>query len=121
MGDLNDYRSSDEKIGGTHDDNRCGLFNDRLSDCELDDLRATGPIFTWWGPMIGSRRVRVKLDRAVASNEWKFAFPESQASVLPRLESDHHPILLSTCRAWLRSGKKPFRFQAAWLLHKDFN
>lgn len=119
-GDLNDYSSHNEKIGGSISDSRCNTFRSWYENCGLYDIGAAGPKFTWWGPMINNRRIRIRLDRVLVNTEWQELFAEGAVLVLPRTESDHHPIQLSTFRRSVMVGQKPFRFQAAWNLHHEF-
>jgi hypothetical protein len=45
---------------------------------------------------------------------------ETFVEVLPRLHSDHNP-LLSRCEGIpARQGNRPFRFEAAWITHPDY-
>lgn len=50
---------------------------------------------------------------------WRLAFPEANAEVLPRLSSDHHPILVQ-CGPAPPKGSRPFRFEVAWLTHPAY-
>ncbi|KAG8490242.1 hypothetical protein CXB51_015567 [Gossypium anomalum] len=59
---------------------------------EPRDLGFSGPAFTW---QRGSTYVR--LDRALANDEWMATFPQSLVQHLPRIKSYHRPLLLSTC------------------------
>lgn len=58
-----------------------------------------------------------KLDRFLVSTKWDHHYPLSKAAALPRIVSDHAPILLSS------TDKKPhrfFRFKEVWLTRDDF-
>ncbi|KAJ8433993.1 hypothetical protein Cgig2_012686 [Carnegiea gigantea] len=54
--------------------------------------------------------------------EWRLKFLERGVKHLVRNQSDHAPIIVSTTVFSPNStnDSKPFRFQAAWLLHNDF-
>lgn len=53
-----------------------------------------GPKFTWRGPMLqGFSIIFERLDRGLANAEWQLAYTDSSIRVLPRVKSDHHPIL----------------------------
>ncbi|MBA0603281.1 hypothetical protein Gorai_003432, partial [Gossypium raimondii] len=54
-----------------------------LNDC------FRGPSFTWLRGGIHER-----LDRAIGNNVWLTAFPQSLVTYLPRIKSDHRPLLL---------------------------
>ncbi|MCI00140.1 hypothetical protein A2U01_0021157, partial [Trifolium medium] len=52
---------------------------------------------------------------------WRLKYHEGFAKVLPRIQSDHHPIIVLT-EGDPDSGKnRPFRFEAAWITHEDFH
>lgn len=48
-------------------------------------------------------------------------FMNAVVRVLPRVKSDHHPILVNFRDDELPNmGNRPFRYQAAWQLHPEF-
>ena len=62
-----------------------------------------------------------RLDRVLWNTEAMLFFPEAKVVNLPRLCSDHNPILF--CTEMLQPPPKesrPFRFEAAWLTHSSF-
>lgn len=63
--------------------------------------------------------IRTRIDRTHANATWLNIFPESKVMHLPRLTSDHCPILLRT-NPWYTPGRKPFRFEPFWMKHKSF-
>lgn len=95
-----------KRWGGVFSDSCCALFRERMDLCSLSDLGAVGPNFTWWGPMANNQRIRVRLDRAMASLDWRMMFAEANVTVLPRTDSDHLPLLLRTKGNVLVSGRK---------------
>ncbi|XP_061351262.1 uncharacterized protein LOC133296317 [Gastrolobium bilobum] len=96
-GDFNDIVSTEEKRGGAPVDlNVCATFGSVLDNCQLLDLGYSGPLFTWKGPKFQHLdRVFKRLDRVVANAQWRMAFDEAVAHVIPRVYSDHCPIILS--------------------------
>nr|XP_025692428.1 uncharacterized protein LOC112794656 [Arachis hypogaea] len=92
-------------------------FSNCLFECGLQDIGFQGQPFTW---QRGS--IRRRLDRYVANTSWVQRFNHAVVKHLPKLKSDHAPLLLD-----LRSSKypgsstRPFRFIAAWMTHNDFN
>lgn len=95
-GDFNDILSPDEQRGGACvDESKCKNFHDHLSACKLLDLGAEGPKYTWRGPLTQfANRLYKRLDRSVCNVEWRRVFAEAFVRVGPRLESDHHPLLI---------------------------
>ena len=86
-------------------------FSDFISKQSLVDLPLVGGNFTWFN----SREVVAssRLDRFLLSADWEEKFPSVCQRRLPRLISDHFPILLECGN--LHGGKKPFRFENMWL------
>jgi ribonuclease HI len=123
-GDFNDIVSADEKRGGAIASARkCNIFKERIDMCNLIDLGAVGPKFTWRGPMYhGGQRIFERLDRALGNVKWRLDFPDGYIKVLTRLEfSDHHPILISPLEAPHPVAPRQFRFESAWLMEESYN
>ncbi|RYR30299.1 hypothetical protein Ahy_B01g055099 [Arachis hypogaea] len=56
-----------------------------------------GSRFTWKGGIRESRkRVFKRLDRGLANPIWRLVNPEAKLEVLTRINSDHHPLCLTT-------------------------
>ncbi|GLT61595.1 hypothetical protein SLA2020_342910 [Shorea laevis] len=108
MGDFNDIASVDEAspkaIGRFAQAQR---FRDRLNDCGLHSKVSLGCAFTWIRKTNGRVTLREKLDRALFNFVALEAFPEAKLLNLPRLCSDHHPIML--CLDMLHSLTKSFK------------
>lgn len=50
---------------------------------------------------------------------WLDLFPDTKVFHLPRLHSDHYPILLRTNPSYI-FGEKLFRFELFWMKHHSF-
>ncbi|XP_058741121.1 uncharacterized protein LOC131613470 [Vicia villosa] len=123
-GDFNDIAASTEKKGGLQpSQSRCALFRNRIKNCNLNDLEAKSPNFTWRGPIFhGGQRIYEKLDRALSNDNWRWCFPDAIVKVLVRVEfSDHHPILVVPTMDIHNKPNKPFRFENAWLLNNSYH
>lgn len=92
-------------------------FRDVLDHCEFVDLRYFGPNFTWHGKQKG-KLIWERLDRGVANYEWLTCFRTGRVKHLNCFTSDHRPLLLSLDgdNEYQRWRKKPFRFEAMWIL-----
>lgn len=123
VGDFNEIASPDEKKGGAQDDPRkCLNFSNWINECKLIEVTTTGTKFTWRGPKWNDRdRVFKKLDRVLCNVEWRLKYHEGFTKVLPRVQSDHHPLLVVMEGLPNNGGIRPFRFEAAWLSHMDFH
>ncbi|XP_026378689.1 uncharacterized protein LOC113273138 [Papaver somniferum] len=101
--------SKDEKFGGFPILNsNISYFNNFIQQNHLVDLGYNGPAYTCTNGYNIEGLICQCLDRAVANPVY--------ASILhiPRLASDHPPILLNTCRNISRSPRD-YKFEAMWL------
>ena len=71
---------------------------------------AKGP-FTWIGDL--NSQVASRLDHFLISDKWEDHFSAITQSALPRLVSDHNPIVLEA--KGFSSSKSPFYFENMWL------
>jgi exonuclease III len=120
IGDFNETLLPSDQRGGIFHHNRAALFSNLLDSCNLMDLTTTGGRFTWHRNQNGVRILSKKLDRGLANVDWRLSFPEAFIEVLCRLHSDHNPLLLRFGGLPLARGPRPFRFEAAWIDHKDY-
>ena len=93
-------------------------FSQVIEDLELKDLTLRGGKFTWRGSQGNQRMAR--LDRFLVSEDWDMHFGGVNQSLLPKLTSDHFPILLFGGDR-LSRGPMPFRFENMWLKEKGFH
>ncbi|KAK7244397.1 hypothetical protein RIF29_39218 [Crotalaria pallida] len=123
IGDFNEIAGANEKKGGAPIDlSKCIRFKNRISSCNLIDMGQSGNLFTWQGStQYNYELVFKRLDRGLCNVNWRLRFPDATIKVLPRVHSDHHPFLLNTCPFSHSNIARPFRFQAMWLEHVDYN
>ncbi|CAL1406938.1 unnamed protein product [Linum trigynum] len=116
-GDINALLGPYEKQGGAPFNLAPSReFKDCVDECGLIDVEFSGQCFTW---QQGS--LRQILDCALCNSDWRQSFPEMNTLHLPKLKSDHRPILTCSNDMLLQDpSRKPFRFLAPWLLHYDF-
>ncbi|KAI9084388.1 hypothetical protein K1719_033730 [Acacia pycnantha] len=122
VGDFNEIRSPlEQRGGGRINEVRCKKFNDWIEGCSLMDMEASGPFFTWKGPKWdGLERVFKRLDRCLCNVLWHEKFGEAVVRVIPKICSDHHPLLVCTAKDNREFRKRQFRFEAAWQMHEGF-
>ena len=121
LGDFNDMLSDDEKMGGLPvNRHRITTFRNCMDKYGLMDLGFQGPRFTWTTKSpIWQNIIKEQLDRRLGNVEWKLLFPTAEIHDLPRVKSDHCPILLITNPLEPKSPK-PFRFEQMWLTDPTF-
>ncbi|KAF4357231.1 hypothetical protein F8388_017443 [Cannabis sativa] len=73
--------------------------------------------FTWFkkslDPSVGSSLKRARLDRAMASTEWRIDWPNAIVSHLTATTSDHNPILLDSLGGKYCT-KPQFKYEMMW-------
>ncbi|XP_031285997.1 uncharacterized protein LOC116144687 [Pistacia vera] len=90
MGDFNAVRFAREKKGGSNKLNsQCEEFNYMCKEADIDDLNPIGSFFTWNNRGEVNRRIWCKLDRVICNEHWSSRFPNSFASFLTPVMSDH--------------------------------
>ena len=87
----------------------------------MEDLGFKGYPYTWNNKRPGEANTRIRLDRAVATREWKEKFQLSSVVHLAPHASDHLPIVLYTQKFEKnsRQGRRGFKFEETWLLWEE--
>lgn len=120
VGDFNEVKNKSEKQGGRNISvHRSNLYVDTMNNCNLIDLGFNGPKYTWTNNRSGNP-IYERLDRAWANSNWIESFPDHNLWHLPRVTSDHCPILLKLENPRPMDGPKPFRFEPMWILHDNY-
>lgn len=96
-GDFNTVRTMAERRGCSRITNVMADFSKWIDEMELHDPYLCGGNFTWFrGP---NHHSAARLDRFLYSVEWEEFFKNIKQMVMPRVTSDHCPILLQ-CGDW---------------------
>ncbi|XP_026458603.1 uncharacterized protein LOC113359140 [Papaver somniferum] len=120
IGDFNAICSKNEKYGGQPVLNsNIAYFNNFIQQNHLIDLGYKGPAYTWSNGRCMDNLIRQRLDRVLTNIEWCVFFSFAAVLHLPRLASDHAPILLNTYRNISRSPPN-YKFEAMCLSHPEF-
>jgi exonuclease III len=81
-------------------------------------MEFSGPKFTWTNKQDAQSNVRVKLDRAIANQEFAMKFEDANVENIITTSSDHYAILirLEAGGAGLHSPsvQQTFRYEAMW-------
>ncbi|KAE8732603.1 hypothetical protein F3Y22_tig00001825pilonHSYRG00170 [Hibiscus syriacus] len=123
VGDFNDFASLDERVGSSFDCmDRIIKFHEHWNRCNLMDAGYVCSKFTWTRHSQGRVTLQERLDRLLHNIELVDCFPNLRVVTLTRTYSDHNPILVNTdLELPVDKEKRPFRFEAAWMIHDDFN
>ncbi|GKE00363.1 RNA-directed DNA polymerase, eukaryota [Tanacetum coccineum] len=116
LGDFNEVRSENERLGFIFYENGANAFNHFITRAGLIDLPLEGYSFTWTHP---SASKMSKLDRFLVSEGLIIAFPSLSAICLERHVSDHRPILLRELD--IDYGPSPFRLYHSWYYKDGFD
>ena len=118
FGDFNQILGQSEKSGGnpmTY--TQVQGFQEALQINELLNLGFVGHAFAWTNGQANDSNIQERLDRAVATIDWKEAFPKAVVQHLQRYKSDHCPILVDILGESMKKHRKPhiYRFEEVWL------
>ena len=115
-GDFNVVRFPSKRSGSTSFTATMREFSNFISEQGLIDIPLRGGSFTW----SNTREVasKARLDRFLFSTDWEDKFPSISQQRLPRLLSDHFPIVLEG--GSFQRGRRPFRFENIWLKDEGF-
>jgi endonuclease/exonuclease/phosphatase family metal-dependent hydrolase len=92
MGDFNLIRSTEDRNRPGGNINNMLLFNSLIQQHDLEEIPLKGRSYTW-SNMQNSPLIE-KLDWIFTSPAWTNKFPNTFASPMARLGSDHIPILI---------------------------
>ncbi|KAI9115855.1 hypothetical protein K1719_012785 [Acacia pycnantha] len=69
----------------------------------------------------GKAWIYKRLDRCLCSGYWHEKFEDVEVRVLPRLCSDHHPLMIQTARENKSWRPRNFKYEAMWKSHDQFD
>jgi exonuclease III len=115
-GDFNVVRFPSERSGSVGLSTAMMGFSDFITEMGLLDIPLQGGRFTWSNNRAHMSSSRI--DRFLISADWDGHFPKISQKRLPRVLSDHFPVLLDC--GFFQGGAKPFRFENMWLKADGF-
>lgn len=77
LGDFNNVLNKNERHGSSVSLAEVHYFRQCVDSCDLQDLKATGPFFTWTNKQLGVNRVCSKIDRVLIHSIWLDSMPDS--------------------------------------------
>ncbi|XP_035838746.1 uncharacterized protein LOC118486418 [Helianthus annuus] len=116
MGDFNAVRFMEEKRNSNFNKNCASNFNEFIFENGLIEYDLKGRKFTYHKD---NSNKQSKIDRFLVCHDFFNAWPVACLRELPRVHSDHCPLVLSCSDK--NFGPKPFRFFNSWLERKDFD
>ncbi|KAL2902408.1 hypothetical protein RDABS01_027490 [Bienertia sinuspersici] len=121
-GDFNDTRYSWERSSACQEtQRRSRIFNNWVENMELLEIEFSGPSHTWARGLTPETRKSARLDRVLCNSAWATRFEHAIVKHLPAIQSDHCPLFITPNGfAPLMNLNRPFRFQAAWMTHENF-
>ncbi|XP_022562590.2 uncharacterized protein LOC111208123 [Brassica napus] len=121
-GDFNTIVRIDERSGGNGRLSEDSLkFGDWINDMSLIDMGFHGNQFTWKRGKTESTFLAKRLDRILCCAQSRLRWQEASVRHLPFLASDHAPLYKQlTPEVKGDARRRPFRFEAAWLQHNEF-
>jgi endonuclease/exonuclease/phosphatase (EEP) superfamily protein YafD len=116
-GDFNIVRSQSDKSNGSTDFRWADKFNAWIEMWALIEIGLAGRTFTWGNNQ--ENNIMSRIDRIFYTTSFEAMFPLAHARALPRLGSDHTPII------WdyglnQQPRKSSFKFEKWWLSRPDF-
>jgi hypothetical protein len=115
MGDFNEALWQQEHLSCTpRPEGQMAAFRETLAVCNMVDLGFTGLPYTYDNKRKGRANVRVRLDRAVASADWRDMFGEAAVEHIASLVSDHTPILVRLLQEHRVPARQPRRHYEVW-------
>ncbi|KAF5193677.1 hypothetical protein FRX31_016734 [Thalictrum thalictroides] len=95
LGDFNSCKEVADKVGGSKLHPRDARdFNNFISDCELDEMKACGDFFSWTNRVTGEGRILCRIDRCLINPLWHVAFKDSFVNYVHQGVSDHCPLII---------------------------
>ncbi|KAL8546688.1 hypothetical protein ACS0TY_006424 [Phlomoides rotata] len=120
MGDFNVVLGAHERSRGARNPARpTQEFMAFMDEAQLHDMDTSGPQFTWVTRRSNQGYMVAHLDRVLVNDGFLDFWHSAAATVLTRISSDHHPILL-TLQETADHSIRPFRFQNMWSTHPSF-
>ncbi|XP_074301067.1 uncharacterized protein LOC141632418 [Silene latifolia] len=112
-GDFNTVLSPIERLGGNTTEAEMEHFQECVSLCCVEDLQATGALFTWSNKQDPADRGNSRLDRVMGNHEWMLEYGDYMARFHPEGIFDHCPCTIVHNRTEL-TGRRSFKYFNMW-------
>ena len=116
MGDFNEAMWQCEHLSVTPcPASQIAAFREVVQDCELHDLGFAGAPFTYDNRRRGRANVKVRLDRALADDQWRDFFSDASVVHLVSPCSNHLPLLVHLQKEEvLPPRQRPRQYEVFW-------
>ncbi|KAH1121487.1 hypothetical protein J1N35_004647 [Gossypium stocksii] len=105
IGDFNAILSLDDQKDSHAKGHKYQSFGEFMDKVPMHDPGFQRPLFTWHRGNLSER-----LNRVVGSDAWMEAFSNCLITHLPKIKSDHRPLLLKFYYDSSCAPNRPFRF-----------
>ena len=116
IGDFNIIRHPSERFGCEVFSPAMFAFSDFIEANYLVDLPLEGALFTWFRD--SRTNCMSRIDRTLTSVDWVDHFGNVSQRLLPRVVSDHYPLLVVA--GSVNKGQSAFKFENMWLKEEGF-
>ena len=93
-------------------------FRQVVHACGFQDMGFEGPEFTWSNWRSEEERISLRLDRVLATTEWKEKYRDAKVFHVVESTSDHCAIILTNQQGRRRRKTRRFHFEAIWVRHE---
>lgn len=112
IGDFNSVLTSEDKVGGQPVASSSNRGLSRVIN-HNGLMGFEGFAFTWNNRRGGMANIQERLDRGFVNDAWRIRFPNATITHLPRIQSNHKPLLLQL-KPIRDNLPKPFRFESVY-------
>ena len=93
-------------------------FRQVVHACGFQDMGFEGPKFTWSNRRSKEERIRLRLDRVLATTKWKEKYRDAKVLHAVESTSNHYAIILTNQQVRCRHKTRRFHFEATWVRHE---
>ncbi|XP_050386407.1 uncharacterized protein LOC126802753 [Argentina anserina] len=116
ISDFNEFLSAADKNSRPLT-GRFGGLRYWINIVALINMSFSSSCYTW-----SNNKVKKRLDRAFCDIDWRFSYHDAFIHHLPKIKSDHCPILMQlTSNNFVNGRVTPFKIQAMWFSHGDYS
>ncbi|XP_074301621.1 uncharacterized protein LOC141633023 [Silene latifolia] len=113
MGDFNAVLSNIERLGGNTTEAEMEFFQECVSLYGMEDIQATGALYTWSNKQAPADRVYSKLDMVMGNQEWMNLYGDYTAHFHPEGIFDQCPCTVVDKKIEI-GGRRSFKYFNMW-------